>query len=88
MNNKFLTVMALGVITLGVSACDDTTESTVTERSVVNGTEIETTTTRETTHDGDNTHIEIERERTVDPEGLMNKETTTEEYEIETDVDR
>jgi uncharacterized lipoprotein YehR (DUF1307 family) len=86
---KLCTLAALALVSFGIAACDDTSESTVTESAVVNGTEVETTTTRsvDTDNDGDTT-IEVEQERTVDPEGLMNQETTTQEYERTIETDR
>lgn len=80
------TVMAICLISLSLAACKDKEESKVTESSVINGTEVDTTTTRTTTMDGDEKTIEVEREQTVDPEGLMNKETTTEEFKTETEI--
>ena len=86
MNIKLYTTTALAILVLGIAGCDDTVETTTTESAVVNGTEIETTTTKEITTESDGyTHTEVEIERTVDPEGLMNKETTTREYESETE---
>jgi len=84
--NKFLTLVCVGLLTLGVVACDDTTETTTIDRTVENGVAYETTTTRETTVDDNERTIEIETETTADPEGLMNKETVSETYEMESTV--
>lgn len=89
MMKKFCTLAAVAVLTLGVTACDEKTETKVEERAVVNGTEVETSTTRTTTvDDHGNATTHIESERTVDPEGLMNKQTTEHEFEAETEQSR
>lgn len=86
---KLCTLAALALVSFGIAACDDATESTVTESAVVNGTEVETTTTRSTEVESDgDVNTQVEQERTVDPEGMMNQETTTQEYETNTETDR
>ncbi len=74
-----LTIMAL--TTLGLAACDDTTTKTESTQKAETpaGTVVERTTTTERTNDGDgNVKQESKVETTVDPKGMMNKETTTE----------
>tara|TARA_B100001750_G_C15493754_1_gene592893 strand:- start:162 stop:425 length:264 start_codon:yes stop_codon:yes gene_type:complete len=78
--NKFTLLAAAAVMTLGVAACDNQTEQT-TERTMPNGTTVETTVTRES--DGDS--VNVERETRINPEGAMNERTVTEEYEVDTD---
>ena len=86
MNIKFYTTTALALLAIGLTACDEKVESKTVERSTVDGTEITTTTTKEVTTESDgDTQTEIEKTRSVDPEGLMNERTTTQELESETD---
>ncbi len=85
MFKKNLMLCTMTVLALAVSACkEDKTKTEITEKSVVNGKTVESTTTTETTVDDEgNASRETHRETTVDPEGLMNKETTTEETTME-----
>lgn len=78
-------MMLAAVLALGLGACDEqTTSSEITETSVVNGTEVESTTSTETTVDGEGNRSQTtESTTTVDPEGMMNKETVTEESTTE-----
>lgn len=78
--NKFTTLALAAVMTLGVAACDNQTTET-SEQTLPNGTEVETTVTRESDSDS----MSVERETTVNPEGLMNERTMTEEMDVETD---
>lgn len=84
MTIRYLTIMAMAVLALGISGCKDKTKSETTEKSVVNGTTVENKTSTETTVDdnGDTTR-DVESKTTVDPEGLMNKRTTEEESHTE-----
>lgn len=78
---KYMMLTLLAVTTLGLAACDDTTTKTETTQKgeTAAGTVVERTTTTETTNDGDgNVKSESKVETTVDPKGLMNKETVTE----------
>lgn len=79
--NKYFLMTLMAVVTLGLVACDDTTKTEQTQKSETSsGTQIEKRTTVETTHDNDgNAKREVKSETTVDPKGLMNKETTTDE---------
>lgn len=78
--NKNIALALIVALSLGLAACKDektTTEST--ETSTINGTTVETETSTETTvHDDGSTSREVESTTTVDPEGMMNKETTEE----------
>ncbi len=79
--NKSFMIVAFAVTTLGLAACDDTTKTERTQKSETSsGTQIEKKTTVETTKDGDgNASRDVKTETSVDPKGLMNKETTTQE---------
>jgi uncharacterized lipoprotein YehR (DUF1307 family) len=81
-----LMLFAIVVLAFGLTACDDdNTQTKTTEKSVVNGTTVESTVTTDTRVDNDgNRSQEIERKTTVDPEGLMNQTTRTEETTTET----
>ena len=77
---KHFALMLVAVLALGgLAACDDKTSTETTESSEVNGTTVEKTVTTETQSDGDSSSTETKVETTVDPEGVMNKETTTHE---------
>jgi len=74
-----LTMMSL--LALGLSACDDKTKTKTetTEKSVVNGTTVESKTATETVIDEEGRRSqETKSKTTVDPEGPMNKETREE----------
>ncbi|HEY0901675.1 MAG TPA: hypothetical protein VGD95_06080 [Micavibrio sp.] len=78
-----LTGMALAAI--GLSACKDETRTkteTTEKRVTAEGTTIERKTESDVKIDeqGNRTGT-VETETTVDPEGLLNKETTEERYE-------
>jgi hypothetical protein len=79
MKKHFILSMA-AVALLGLGACDDkTSKEEIVEKSTVNGTTVESTSTTETTvHDDGTVSRESESKTTVDPEGMMNKETTEE----------
>jgi hypothetical protein len=79
---KYFMMMIMAVTTLGLAACDDATTKTqnTQKAETLSGTVVERTTTTESNNDGDgNVKSESKVETTVDPKGLMNKETTTEE---------
>lgn len=79
MKKNFALVM-MAVMALGLAACKEKKTTTETsESSTINGTTTETNTTTETTVDehGNRTQ-EVDSKTTVDPQGLMNKETTEE----------
>lgn len=85
MFKKNFMLFSMAALALGLSACkEEKTKTETTEKSVVNGTTIESTTTTETSVDDEgNRSSQTRRETTVDPEGMMNKETTTEETTTE-----
>lgn len=89
MKNFPLMLFAIVVLAFGMTACDDdSTQTKTTEKSVVNGTTVESTLTTDTTVDNDgNRSQEIERKTTIDPEGLMNETTQTDTTTTETTQD-
>ena len=77
---KNIALVMVAVAAMGLSACKEKVSQTeVVEKSTVNGTTVESKTTTETSVDDEgNRRIEAETKTTVDPEGMMNKETTEE----------
>ncbi len=80
-----LIVMALTALSL--SACKPKSETSYesTEKAVdANGTETKTETSADVTTDSEGkTEGTVETTTTTDPEGMMNKETTTEKHEVQ-----
>ena len=83
--NKTLALTAIACAAIGLSACkDETTSKTESKQSATlsDGTKVESKTETDVTVDehGNRTGT-VETKTTVDPEGLMNKETTEERHE-------
>lgn len=89
MTKKLGLLTSAALLSLTVAACDDGQKTETSETTMMrNGTVVETNVTRETSMDGDgNVTTEIEKETVVDPEGLMNKKTTTQSMEVETETE-
>ena len=83
---KIMTLTCVGLLTMGLAACDNETQTKTTEKAVINGTTYETTTKTERSVDDGVVTKEVETTKTIDPEGLMNKKTMTESYETETET--
>lgn len=74
---KNFVLIAMAVLALGLTACKEKAKTETTETSEVGGTTTEATTSTETTVKDDGaTTTETKTEKTVDPAGLGNKETT------------
>lgn len=83
--NKYLTLTAIAVAAISLSACNEKTETkTETKESTTmqDGTKVEskTETNIEVDQFGNRTGT-VDTKTTVDPEGMMNKETTQERNE-------
>ena len=83
--NHTLALTAVALAAISLSACKDEarTQTETTEKAVMSdGTQVETTTQSDITVDEHgNRSGTVESTTTVDPEGLMNKETVEESHE-------
>lgn len=86
MFNKTLVLTAMALATVSLSACkDQSSTKTETKESAVmsDGTRVESTTETDIKVDEDGRRSgTVETKTTVDPEGMMNKETTEESREV------
>lgn len=84
--NRTFALTAIALATISLSACKEkATSQTETKESATlsDGTHIESTTESDVQVDENgNPTGTVETKTTVDPEGLMNKETTEEKHEV------
>lgn len=86
MINKTLALTAIALAAISLSACKDQNKTqTETKESAVlsDGTRVESTTSTDIEVDEDGHRSgTVDTKTTVDPEGMMNKETTEESHEV------